>query len=69
MEIHDIDHEGAMELAGMIMERHGGGKDPEAMRAMMIELGEQGFDPIPSPSHSARHTRSAPRDDELGHGY
>ncbi|QHO77904.1 hypothetical protein ACH79_40275 [Bradyrhizobium sp. CCBAU 051011] len=54
MEIHDIDYAGAMELAGIIKARHGGGESgPEALRAMLDELVEAGFVPIANPSHSA----------------
>jgi hypothetical protein len=54
MKIHDIDREGAMELAGIIKDRHGGGEaGPEALRAMLADLVENGFDLIASPSHTA----------------
>ncbi len=47
MELHDIDYEGAMELAHIIMARHGGGEAGiDALREMVRELAEAGFLPI-----------------------
>lgn len=47
MSIHDIDVEGAMELARQIIDRHGGGEaGVDALSEMVRELAEAGFLPI-----------------------
>lgn len=55
MEMHDVDREGAMELAGLIAAKYGAPDvRPEDLRAMLAELAENGLDLIqPPPSCSA----------------
>ncbi|UPT97256.1 hypothetical protein J4G48_0003475 [Bradyrhizobium barranii subsp. apii] len=47
---HDIDHDGAIELAGIILARHGGADvAPEELPALLDDLVDHGFLVIPDP--------------------